>query len=144
MLVAMSDQMQSDVLEPRAGKPARAVLRGGWHSDVLSLPDYWVERMAEDAAARGHLAALLGWDESWKKAKTSKKAEALTPAGPAASVDKTTPQTPATGNRRGAAPGRSAPRSRGPRKAPRAPATLSTLWHLARAMQGETPTTAQA
>ena len=26
-------------LEPSAGKLARSVLRGGWHSDVLSLPD---------------------------------------------------------------------------------------------------------
>ena len=31
---------RSDALEPCAGQLARTVLRGGWCSDVLSLPDY--------------------------------------------------------------------------------------------------------
>ena len=36
----MSTRTRSDALEPCAGQLARTVLRGGWCSDVLSLPDY--------------------------------------------------------------------------------------------------------
>jgi IS605 OrfB family transposase len=96
---------------------------------------YWVGRLAEDNVARGHLAAMLGWDDAGKKTASSAKAAARNAAAPATSVDNDTPPPPARRKNGGAVPGRRVPRSRGPRTAPRAPATLSTLWHLARAMQ---------
>lgn len=105
---------------------------------------YWVGRLAEDDVARGHLAAMLGWDDA------GNKAAAREDAAPTASMDKDTSPMLARRKKCGAAPGRRAPRSRGPRTAPRALATLSTLWlqsaklawSEAWAMQMETPTTA--
>jgi hypothetical protein len=128
-----------------AGAHDRAVFTTGKHYDAdlnaayNIASKYWVRRLAENAAARSILSPLLGWDD--EAAKTSDKAatqiKAVDPdaLSSAVKVDTNLPPSPARRKNGGAAPGRSVPRSRGPRTAPRTPATLSTLWHLARAMQ---------
>jgi hypothetical protein len=107
---------------------------------------YWVRRLAENAPTRSILASLLGWDDeaattSGKPAMEIRVADQDAPSS-AVNVDTKLLPSPARRKNGGAAPGRSVPHSRGPRAAPRTPATLSTLWHLARAMQLETPTAA--
>jgi IS605 OrfB family transposase len=90
---------------------------------------FWVAQLAKVAPLRAHLAMILGWDDASIPDQNGVAAQAP-------------PQLPSAQRKKGGAePGKSNPRTRrGPGTAPRTPATLSTLWQLAKGLQGETPT----
>ena len=102
---------------------------------------YWVSRLEKSLDALPILARLLDWSAD----EVARKAALLTPAnqnGKKASGKKT--PAPALRKEWGRSWRKRAVVRRpqdGPRTAPRAPATLSTLWRYAMAMQVETPTT---